>query len=141
MQITVFSENELSGAAEQLLAAFPSDRVFCFYGEMGVGKTTFIKRICSRLGAVDTTSSPTFAIVNEYLTNRNESIYHFDFYRIADPGLMSEDLAEAVEADSSVTVVEWGQSIQAILPESRAKITITYIDENTRELTIEESKK
>ena len=57
-------------------------KILLFHGEMGVGKTTLIKEICKELGTDDITSSPTFSIVNEYKTNTNDTIYHFDFYRI-----------------------------------------------------------
>lgn len=136
MQITVFSENELSGAAEQLLAAFPSDRVFCFYGEMGVGKTTFIKRICSRLGAVDTTSSPTFAIVNEYLTNRNESIYHFDFYRIDNLRDAYEIGVEEYLDSGYYCFMEWTENVDALVRPEFVKVRISLGENNRRLIEI-----
>ena len=57
-------------------------KVLLFYGDMGVGKTTIIKEICKELGTDDITSSPTFSIVNEYITSNGDTIYHFDFYRL-----------------------------------------------------------
>ena len=131
------SEKEMQKVGEEYGAKLLQQKNFPYViellGDVGAGKTTFTRGLAKGLGVEDELSSPSFTISRSY-SGKGCILTHFDFYRIA-------DLAEAVEADSSVTVVEWGQSIQAILPESRAKITITYIDENTRELTIEESKK
>ena len=78
----VKSETELPEVARKLLADFPDKRIFAFYGEMGAGKTTFIKAICRQLGIEDDALSPTYAIVNEYHTQEDIPVYHFDFYRI-----------------------------------------------------------
>ena len=78
-RIEIHNLSELSIAAKQLLNTFPDKRIFAFTAGMGVGKTTFIKAICEELGVTDTISSPTFSIVNEYLSNKGIKIYHFDF--------------------------------------------------------------
>ncbi|MGE8379343.1 MAG: tRNA (adenosine(37)-N6)-threonylcarbamoyltransferase complex ATPase subunit type 1 TsaE, partial [Sphingobacterium sp.] len=83
MEIIVNTTADLSVAAQTLLNRFPKDRIFLLYGPMGAGKTTFIKYLCEQLGVKDSTSSPTFSIVNEYDSD-NGPIYHFDFYRIKD---------------------------------------------------------
>lgn len=73
---------ELDGIAKELLAFIGNHRVLCFYGDLGAGKTTFIKAICRQLGVKDEVQSPTFSIVNEYETSQREPVYHFDFYRL-----------------------------------------------------------
>ena len=125
MKITIHSEEELPIVAKTLLQEFPNDRVFCFYGEMGAGKTTFIKVICHELGVEDTTSSPTFAIVNEYLTSDGDSIYHFDFYRI-------EKLADAYEIGTedylysgNYCFLEWPENVEELIQPDFVKIKIT----------------
>ncbi len=132
MKITIHSEEELDNVADALLAEFPDDRVFCFYGEMGAGKTTFIKRICRKLGATDTTSSPTFAIVNEYLTDAGESIYHFDFYRI-------EKLIDAYEIgvedylySGNYCFLEWPENVEPLIQSDFVKIRISVAANQTR---------
>lgn len=132
MKITIHSEEELDNVADALLAEFPDDRVFCFYGEMGAGKTTFIKRICRKLGATDTTSSPTFAIVNEYLTDAGESIYHFDFYRI-------EKLIDAYEIgvedylySGNYCFLEWPENVEPLIQPDFVKIRISVAADQTR---------
>lgn len=132
MKKTIYSEEELSRVAEALLQEFPNDRVFCFYGEMGAGKTTFIKVVCQQLGAADTTSSPTFAIINEYLTPDDESIYHFDFYRI-------EKLADAYEIgvedylySGNYCFLEWPENIPELIQPEFVKVKITVGSDHSR---------
>ncbi|HKI88512.1 MAG TPA: tRNA (adenosine(37)-N6)-threonylcarbamoyltransferase complex ATPase subunit type 1 TsaE, partial [Draconibacterium sp.] len=78
----ITSLHGLGKAAKKLIAEFPDQRVFAFYGKMGAGKTTFIQNICRHLGTTDNITSPTFALINEYKTPENASLFHFDFYRI-----------------------------------------------------------
>ena len=125
MELTIHSESELFEAGQRLLAEFPDSLVFCFYGEMGAGKTTFIKEICRGLGVSDTTSSPTFAIVNEYITDEGESIYHFDFYRI-------EKLEDAYEIgvedylySGNYCFIEWAENIAPLVQPDFVKVHIT----------------
>lgn len=125
MELTIHSESELFEAGQRLLAEFPDSRVFCFHGEMGAGKTTFIKEICRGLGVSDTTSSPTFAIVNEYITDEGESIYHFDFYRI-------EKLEDAYEIgvedylySGNYCFIEWAENIAPLVQPDFVKVHIT----------------
>lgn len=137
MEITLHSENELYEAGRRLLAEFPDSRVFCFYGEMGAGKTTFIKEICRGLGVSDTTSSPTFAIVNEYLTDEEESIYHFDFYRI-------EKLEDAYEIgvedylySGNYCFIEWAENIAPLVQPDFIKVHITVENDGGRKIATE----
>jgi tRNA threonylcarbamoyladenosine biosynthesis protein TsaE len=81
MELIIKSLDRIDFAAKNFLSNFKS-QYFAFYGEMGVGKTTFIKALCKCLGAIDNINSPTFSIVNEYFSKKNGIIYHFDFFRI-----------------------------------------------------------
>jgi tRNA threonylcarbamoyladenosine biosynthesis protein TsaE len=137
MKLIVHSEEELYSVAEQLIKSFPESRVFCFFGEMGVGKTTFIKEICRYLGAIDTTSSPTFAIVNEYHNPEDEPIYHFDFYRI-------ERLQDAYEIgvddyfySGCYCFVEWSENILPLIQPDFVKVTLTIGNHQERIINIE----
>jgi tRNA threonylcarbamoyladenosine biosynthesis protein TsaE len=76
-----YSLENLSEVAAELISS-AKNKTLLFYGQMGVGKTTLIKEICKQLGVLDTISSPTFSLVNEYETSKNEKVFHFDFYRI-----------------------------------------------------------
>ena len=76
------TENDFFNVASEFLTIFPSVKKIAFYGEMGVGKTTFIKSFCKILNIQDVVTSPTFSIVNEYFSEQNGKVYHFDFYRL-----------------------------------------------------------
>ena len=84
--IHIDSLDELPHAAAAVINALEGRSIVVFRGEMGAGKTTLIREIVARLGADDTVTSPTFAIVNQYTTREGKNIYHFDFYRINWPG-------------------------------------------------------
>ncbi|MDE7074566.1 MAG: tRNA (adenosine(37)-N6)-threonylcarbamoyltransferase complex ATPase subunit type 1 TsaE [Odoribacter sp.] len=94
------------------------NKIFALYGAMGVGKTTFVKAVASCLGVEDDVTSPTFAIVNEYLTKKGESIYHFDFYRV---NSLSEALDFGYEEyfySGNRCFIEWPEKIEELLPEN-----------------------
>lgn len=129
MNITINSESELSSAAQRLLEAFPAARSFAFHGEMGAGKTTFIKAICIELGVKDGMSSPTFSLVNEYITQNGEPIYHFDFYRIdSEDDAYNAGLHEYFDS-GSYCFVEWPEKVPSILPTNT--VHVTMLEENS----------
>ncbi|MFV0507428.1 MAG: tRNA (adenosine(37)-N6)-threonylcarbamoyltransferase complex ATPase subunit type 1 TsaE [Bacteroidales bacterium] len=121
-----------SSLAKKLLADSEGQRIFAFYGKMGVGKTAFIKCLCAELGADESeVASPTFAIVNEYRASEGE-IYHFDFYRI-------KDLLEVVDLgfeeyiySGSYCFMEWSELVEELLPESYVKVEITEMQDGVR---------
>jgi tRNA threonylcarbamoyladenosine biosynthesis protein TsaE len=78
-----YSLENLSEVDSELISS-AKNKTLLFYGQMGVGKTTLIKEICKQLGVLDTISSPTFSLVNEYETSKRKKVFHFDFYRITD---------------------------------------------------------
>ncbi len=111
--------------------------VFAFYGEMGAGKTTLIKEICSQLGVIDTVQSPTFAIINQYQTERGEPVFHFDFYRLDDLKDALNIGTEEILYSGEICLIEWPELVEPILPESTVNIKISQIDAQTRKLKIE----
>jgi tRNA threonylcarbamoyladenosine biosynthesis protein TsaE len=126
------NENQLPLLAEDILKQYPDVRVFAFYGEMGSGKTTLIKQICQYLGVVDQTSSPTFAIINEYFTEKQEPVYHFDFYRVE----KQEDLIQIGVQDyldsGYYCFLEWPEIVEHALKENFVKVFITTNLDGTR---------
>jgi tRNA threonylcarbamoyladenosine biosynthesis protein TsaE len=107
-----------------------------FYGEMGAGKTTFIKAICRELGAGDYLSSPTFAILNEYRLGNGQPAYHFDFYRINKESEAFDLGYEQFFFSGHFCFIEWPEKIAALLPEDCIKVKIEVFN-NQRNLTIE----
>ena len=109
--------SELSKVAKELISLFGKSKVVLFYGHMGAGKTTFINVLCKELGIVGDTSSPTFSIVNEYLIESQETIYHFDFYRLKSE-MEAYDLGyEDYLYSGNLCLIEWPEKIASLLPE------------------------
>lgn len=100
----------------------PGD-VICMYGDLGAGKTAFVKGLAKGLGIDDHITSPTFTIVNEYFGRLK--LYHFDVYRITDPDEMYEIGYEEYVYGDGVSVIEWPQLIDEILPEKRYNVKIS----------------
>jgi len=119
---------ELDEIAVQLLQVHNGKRVFAFYGKMGAGKTTFIKNICNQLHVVDTAISPTFAIINEYLTEEGSSIYHFDFYRIKNLTEFLDLGCEEYFYSGLYCFIEWPEKIDDYLPEQCVPVFIEEVN-------------
>ncbi|HKI89321.1 MAG TPA: tRNA (adenosine(37)-N6)-threonylcarbamoyltransferase complex ATPase subunit type 1 TsaE [Draconibacterium sp.] len=131
----ITSLHGLKKAAKKLISEFPDQRVFAFYGKMGAGKTTFIQSICRNLGTTDNITSPTFALINEYKTPENNSLFHFDFYRI-------KDLEEAFDLgyedyfySGNYCFIEWPERIEPLLPENVVEVKIEVEEDETRNLS------
>ncbi len=114
----------LAEVSDGLISLRNEADVIAFYGSMGAGKTTLIKNLCHRMGVTDEVNSPTFAIVNEYVTMENESVYHFDFYRI-------KKLEEAYDIgfenyfySGNLCLIEWPEMIEPLLPDNHIRVNI-----------------
>jgi tRNA threonylcarbamoyladenosine biosynthesis protein TsaE len=128
--------NDLTKIAQQLIVDFGTTKVVVFAGEMGAGKTTLIKQICKQLGVEEATTSPTFSIVNEYLTNNNQSIYHFDFYRIDDETEVFDLGYEDYFYGGAFCFIEWPEKIPNLLPETFVKVIIELDEQNNRLISV-----
>ncbi|HBI81420.1 MAG TPA: tRNA (adenosine(37)-N6)-threonylcarbamoyltransferase complex ATPase subunit type 1 TsaE [Bacteroidales bacterium] len=135
------SINEVDGIAKQLLYAIRGKSIVCFYGTMGVGKTTLIKAMCKALGVADVVTSPTFALVNEYTGGDGKLIYHFDFYRIKNIDEVYDfGYEEYFYNPNALCLVEWPEMIESILPtDDVVRVTITVNADSTRTLQISTS--
>ena len=130
------SLDELQGIASDVLKDFPGPALYAIYGEMGSGKTTLIKRFCSALGAIDTVTSPTFALINEYQTESEGPIYHFDVYRIKKLEEVMDIGYETYFYSGNYVFVEWPEMITELLPEDYVYIQIREIEEKKREILV-----
>ena len=108
---------------------------FCIelVGDVGTGKTTITKGIAKGLGVSEEVTSPSFMISKRYETEKGQLV-HYDFYRLSEPGIMSEDLAENLSDENTVTVIEWADSVADLLPENHVKYEIKLLDDGSREV-------
>ena len=132
MEITIKSLDEIQQAADDFVAAMGDNTVFALYGPMGVGKTTFTKAVCERLGVKDNITSPTFAIVNEYRSTTDELIYHFDFYRIKKLEEVYDMGYEDYFYSGAICFIEWPALIEELLPLDAVKVTLSENSDGTR---------
>ncbi|WP_460675129.1 tRNA (adenosine(37)-N6)-threonylcarbamoyltransferase complex ATPase subunit type 1 TsaE [Larkinella ripae] len=120
---------ELDAVAGQLIDAGRLHPVWLFKGGMGAGKTTLIKAICRRLGVVNTVQSPTFSIVNEYVTDAGEPVYHFDCYRLRDEEeALDSGLEEYIDSGERC-LIEWPERIAGLLPPDAWTIHLRVADD------------
>ena len=120
-----FDISQLPEVASQLLNLYPEERFFAFFGPMGVGKTTLIKALCEQLGVVDNVCSPTFAIVNQYSDASQNSVYHFDFYRLKNISEAYDIGYEEYFYSGCYCFTEWTEKIEEILPDHYLRITLS----------------
>ncbi len=131
MEIKIESLDHIREAAREFIAQMGDRRVFAFYGSMGAGKTTFIKAVCEELGVEDVITSPTFAIINEYM-GRQTTIYHFDFYRIKKLEEVYDMGYEDYFYSGALCFIEWPELIEEVLPEDAVKVSIQENPDGTR---------
>ena len=136
--ITIDSQGELPDVAELIAGRLHRQPVAAFYGHMGAGKTTLIREIAAHLGVEDMVTSPTFALVNQYMTPAGDPVYHFDFYRI-DRIEEAFDLGyEEYFYSGAICLVEWPEKIEELLPPDTLRIHISTVpgDEDSRAISI-----
>lgn len=125
------SVEELSKVSDLLIEWRNESNIIAFYGGMGAGKTTLIKNLCYKLGVHDEVNSPTFALVNEYVTEEDESIYHFDFYRIKSIEEVFDIGYEDYFYGEGLCLLEWPELIDTLMPEEFIKVEITLGNTDT----------
>ena len=121
LNFEINNENELDYISKEIIEKFKS-KVFLFYGEMGVGKTAFIKSICKHLNVIDVVSSPTFSIVNQYANDQDEFMYHFDFYRTNNKNEIFDIGYEEYLFSDSFCFIEWPERLDNLLPNKYLEI-------------------
>ncbi|WP_439129633.1 tRNA (adenosine(37)-N6)-threonylcarbamoyltransferase complex ATPase subunit type 1 TsaE [Polaribacter sp.] len=130
-----YSLENLSEIATTLIASV-KNKTLLFYGEMGVGKTTLIKEICKQLGVLDNISSPTFSLVNEYQTSKNETIFHFDFYRITDETEALDMGIDDYFYNNDWCLIEWPENVENLLPLESAEIHLSILENGQRNIQL-----
>lgn len=128
-----YSLNEINGAAKEFIKILNGYKLFAFHGNLGAGKTTFIKAICKQLDVKENISSPTFSIINQYTTGKG-SVFHIDLYRI-------KDVEEAIDAgveeciySGEMCFIEWPEKVFTILPDNTVNVFLEPINNSKRKL-------
>lgn len=126
MNTTVsYSLNDLAKLAPQLLDKAKNVRVIAFTGNLGAGKTTLIGEILKKLGITDFAGSPTFSLVNEYLSSENDPVYHFDFYRIKNESeILDIGWEDYLNKENAWIFIEWPEKIENLLPDNFLHVNI-----------------
>jgi tRNA threonylcarbamoyladenosine biosynthesis protein TsaE len=137
-QIIKFKDlSELPKAAKNFLNITKNCRKIAFYGELGAGKTTFIKALCTQLNVKDQVSSPSFSIINEYHTIDDEILYHMDFYRIDGIEEVLDLGYEEYFYDPNYCFIEWPEQIEPILPDFVLRVKLSVDRSKNRILEID----
>ncbi|MFT3682927.1 MAG: tRNA (adenosine(37)-N6)-threonylcarbamoyltransferase complex ATPase subunit type 1 TsaE [Ferruginibacter sp.] len=129
-----FTLDTIKQAARELLSFVKDKKVFALHGEMGAGKTTFVHALCEVLGVTGVITSPTFAIINEYTTAGNETVYHLDLYRLKDAEEAMDAGVEDCLYSGCYCFAEWPEKALSIFPDDTVHITLTVTGGNARKL-------
>jgi tRNA threonylcarbamoyladenosine biosynthesis protein TsaE len=130
-------ENDLIGISKQFLEDTAANKVFAFEGDMGAGKTTFIKQLTKSMGIEEEASSPTYGFVNEYFSPFYGAIYHFDCYRLQDEHEAYDIGIEEYLFSENYVFIEWPKNIDNLLPENTVWVKITALPSDERIIEIE----
>lgn len=134
--IVISSLQDLPRAARVFLQSLGERRLVAFYGAMGAGKTTFIKAVCEALGVTDVVNSPTFAIVNEYYSEKlAENVFHFDFYRIRHADEVRDLGFDDYLRSGCFCLMEWPELVEDLLPDDIVRVTLSELPDGSRSLS------
>lgn len=136
MIIEVHSKEETQALAEKLGAQLVGGEVFELIGDVGAGKTTFVKGLAKGLNIDDDVQSPSFTISRTYDARDGLQLFHYDFYRLQDPGIMANELQEVVNDPTVITVIEWADIVEGVLPKKHISFTFEAPSDTSRRITI-----
>jgi tRNA threonylcarbamoyladenosine biosynthesis protein TsaE len=132
----VKNEQEMKAFGEALGALLRGGEVIELVGDVGAGKTTLTKGIAAGLAVDEDVQSPSFTISRVYDARDGLQLSHYDFYRLQDAGIMANELSEAIRDPSTITIIEWADIVEGVLPANRISVSITSLSETGRELTL-----
>ncbi|MDR1300707.1 MAG: tRNA (adenosine(37)-N6)-threonylcarbamoyltransferase complex ATPase subunit type 1 TsaE [Candidatus Nomurabacteria bacterium] len=132
----VLTDAEMRKLGAKIGAELRGGEVFELVGDVGAGKTTFVKGLAQGLEVDDDVQSSSFTINRNYQGRDGLTLSHYDFYRLADAGIMSLEIAESLSEPKNIVVVEWGESVRDVLPKERIVVKITYLPETGRNVEI-----
>ena len=132
--VIIPNDESMRALGVKIGAALRGGEIFELVGDVGAGKTTLVKGLAAGLGIADDVQSPSFTINRRYQGRDELMLNHYDFYRLGDAGIMGMEIAESLSDPGSVTVIEWGQSVNDVLPNNRIVITIHYLPDEGRNI-------
>ena len=131
----IYNLSEINTVAEDFLQQVGRATVIAFHGNLGVGKTTFIRAVCSRKGVDDAVSSPTFSIINEY-PGAEGRIYHIDLYRLKDEREVLQAGVEDCLYSGDLCLVEWPERAAGLFPADTVHVFLEVTDQTGRRIVI-----
>ena len=137
MILEVSGELAMKEWGAQLGALLCGSEVIELIGDVGAGKTTLAKGIAAGMGIDETIQSPTFTISRVYDAPDDRRLVHYDFYRLADAGIMASELHETINEPNTVTIIEWAGIVEGVLPVDRLSLHITSPTESSRRIVIQ----
>lgn len=135
--IRIESADEMQEFAEKIGKSLAGGEIFELVGDVGAGKTTFVRGLAKGMGITEQVQSPSFTINRVYDMDDDMRMVHYDFYRLQDPGIMADELSEMLSDAKTVVVIEWADSVADILPTDRVTIRIVPEGELSRVITVE----
>ena len=132
----VKTAEEMETLGREIGATLRGGEVIELIGDVGAGKTTFTRGLALGLGITSPITSPSFTISCRYPARDELSLNHYDFYRLSNPGVVAMELAESISDPRAITVIEWGESIQDVLPKNHIIIRINYMPDVGRTVEI-----
>lgn len=136
MQLEVKNQEQTKSVGQKLGSTLSGGEVIELIGDVGAGKTTFVKGLAVGLGIDEDVQSPSFTISRVYDAQGGLTLAHYDFYRLSDAGIMRDELSEAISDPTTVTVIEWADIVEGVLPADRITIKFEATSEDERTLTI-----
>ena len=140
----IHSETEMREFGRSFAKQVVLPAVIELIGDVGAGKTTFTQGLAEGLGVTEPVTSPSFTLSKRYsfpldksvvnFTTPSGELVHYDFYRLDDPGIMRDELAETLSAPNTVTVIEWGGGVNDLLPKQHHRLTIKLTATGDREV-------
>jgi len=133
----ILTDKDMKKFSESFAKKLHGGEIIELVGDVGAGKTTFVKGLAKGLNIDDDVQSPSFTISRIYQARNDLTLSHYDFYRLADAGIMKMEIAESVADAKNITIVEWGESVREVLPDARIVMKINYLPETGREIAME----
>lgn len=135
----IFTLKDVPKVAEDFWREAGDGKVFAFHGSLGAGKTTFIAALCKAKGVKDAASSPTFALINDYVYNdpsgKEQHIFHLDLYRIRDEEEAVQAGIEDCLYSGAICMIEWAEKIPDLLPENTLHVALTPVEDGRKLVT------